>query len=99
MTSELTRPPSASEDVRLPKLHERLKGSSSRASTEPKAHIPGVLNRGECVDSMLICRAFGVFAPKVYRGVLKMGVPESKPGRCPHPRRGSQQPLFEVGAG
>ena len=38
---------------------------------------------------MLICRAFGVFAPKVNRGVLKMGVPESKQGMCPHPIRGS----------
>ncbi len=59
--------------------------------------IPGVLNRGECVDSMLICRAFGVFAPKVYRGVLKMGVPESKQGMCPHPIRGSSTAVVRSG--
>ena len=29
---------------------------------------------------MLICKAFGLFVPKVYRGVLKMGVPESNQG-------------------
>jgi len=49
-------------------------------STEPKALTPGVLNRGECADSMLICKAFGVFAPKVYRGLLKNGSATIIPG-------------------
>src|SRR5216684_3172522 len=95
MPSELTLPLSASEDVRLPKLRGRLKGVLRRPVPSPKRLSRR--NRGECVDSMLICRAFGVFAPKVNRGVLKMGVPQSKQGTCPHPRRDSSTAVVRSG--
>lgn len=72
----IRRLPSPTKDVRLPNLpllQGRFDRSSSLPSAEPKALTPGVLNIGVCAASMLICKAFGVFAPKVYRAVLKNG--------------------------
>ena len=62
-------------------------------STKPKTLTPGVLNREECADSMLICKAFGVFAPKVYRGLLTNG---SATITKLSPDAGAQQPLLEA---
>jgi len=46
------------------------------------------LNRGVCADSILICKAFGVPASKVYLGVIEDWSSAANHGTGRHPKSG-----------